>query len=348
MKARKRIYLIVFAVLVYILLLLLLTMIETTSDNSSIHTVFDAFWYSIVTFSTVGYGDKFPVSLLGKIIGFCFIIVSVGFLGIFIGQITSIIQNRSEKRRLGYMGTNFVNHIIIIGWDSFSEDVATQLVNADKNVAVLTDNKDDIEKIYQSFNRDNVFVRFSDINKYENLVDLNVGKSDAIFINQGDDSEKLVSIINIRSIYPNASVIVTLENQKLKDTFVNAGVTYVLSKDEIASKLLASYIFEPAVANFTKDLIASTNSETQYDIQQYKVLHENPFLGRNYGDMFFELKKEFNIVSIGLQKADNLERGLIKVPNDNETIDCGDYVIAIVNGKTEKIMQKIFLTKEGI
>ena len=246
------------------------------------------------------------------------------------------------------MGTDFVDHIIIIGWDSFSEDVAIQLVNADKNVAILTDNKDDIDIIYQSFNHNNVFAKFADINKYENLKDLNIEKSDAIFINQGDDSTKLVSIINIRSIYPSANVIVTLENQKLKDTFVNAGVTYVLSKDEIASKLLASYIFEPAVASFTKDLIASTNNETQYDIQQYKVLHENPYLGRNYGDMFFELKKKFNIVCIGLQKAENFERGLLKVPSDNETLDFGDYVIVIANGATEKIMQKVFSTKEGI
>ncbi len=243
------------------------------------------------------------------------------------------------------MGTDFINHIIIIGWDSFAMDVTTQLINADKKVGIITNNKDDIDTINQYFCPKEVFVCISDINKFKSLDLLNVVRASAIFLNNGNDSDKLVSILSIKKILPAMKFVIVLDNMELKDTFVNAGVTYVLSKNEIASKLLASYIFEPIVADFTKELITSTSSEEGYDIQQYKVNEKNPYKGLSYRDMFFDLKERYNVISVGLSKKDGR---LLKMPNDDEMIEQGDYIVLIANGMSEKIIQKVFNVQEGI
>ncbi len=112
--------------------------------------------------------------------------------------------------------------------------------------------------------------------------------------------------------------------------------------------MLASYIFEPAVADFTQDLISSTDSETEYDIQQYRICDENPFVNAKYGDMFNELKQKYNIISIGLNKTSKNKVSLIKAPVDNEVVEEGDDVIVIANGLTEKIMKNLFKVNEGI
>ncbi len=346
MKNKRKLYFIVFTTtVVYALLLLTLTFAECNTQNSAISSYFDAFWYSIATFSTVGYGDLFPISLIGKIIGFTFILFGVGFLGIVIGHIANLFRKRSEKRRLGLMGTDFINHVIIIGWDAFSADVAKQLVNADRKVAVMTENKNDIDLIYQQFDQKELFVCFSDLSNYSSLKLLNAEKASVAFLNNGGDSDKLISILNIKKLYPDLKFVVILENSELKETFVNAGVTYVLSKNEIASKLLASYIFEPAVADFTQDLLTSTNNELEYDIQQYRVIETNPYKDTSYGNMFFELKEKYNIIAIGLKKGNGQ---LKKVPDNNEKIEQGDDVVVIANGATEKVMQKLFKVYEGI
>ena len=243
------------------------------------------------------------------------------------------------------MGTDFINHVIIIGWDAFSADVAKQLVNADRKVAVMTENKNDIDLIYQQFDQKELFVCFSDLSNYSSLKLLNAEKASVAFLNNGGDSDKLISILNIKKLYPDLKFVVILENSELKETFVNAGVTYVLSKNEIASKLLASYIFEPAVADFTQDLLTSTNNELEYDIQQYRVIETNPYKDTSYGNMFFELKEKYNIIAIGLKKGNGQ---LKKVPDNNEKIEQGDDVVVIANGATEKVMQKLFKVYEGI
>ena len=178
---------------------------------------------------------------------------------------------------------------------------------------------------------------------------LNAEKANVIFINSGSDSDKLITILNIKKIYTDIEFVVILENSELKDTFVSAGVTYVLSKNEIASKLVASYIFEPAVADFTKDLITSTSNEQEneqeYDIQQYRITNQNPYLGAKYGTLFSELKSKYNIIAIGLNKGRT--KGLLKAPSDDERIEENDDVIVIANGANEKYMRDTFLVCEG-
>jgi voltage-gated potassium channel len=51
---------------------------ESASTQANIHTGIDALWWNIVTLSTVGYGDKYPVTTAGRVIGVIVIIVGVG------------------------------------------------------------------------------------------------------------------------------------------------------------------------------------------------------------------------------------------------------------------------------
>ena len=101
----------------------------------------DALWYSLSAFLAISYGDIIVLSFWGKLVGLSFILFGICFLGIIIGKVTNVIAEKLEKRKLGYMGTHFKKHIIIIGWDAFSEEVAVQLLNADRHVAILTEIK---------------------------------------------------------------------------------------------------------------------------------------------------------------------------------------------------------------
>ena len=71
MKERKKIYLCLIAIIIllYIGLLAILYYSESTDSNAMIRTFGDAFWYSIVTMTTVGYGDLIPVTPLGQLWG---------------------------------------------------------------------------------------------------------------------------------------------------------------------------------------------------------------------------------------------------------------------------------------
>jgi voltage-gated potassium channel len=68
-----------------------------TSPQSNIKNAGDALWWGIVTITTVGYGDKFPVTVGGRIVGVVLMITGVGLFGTFTAYVASWFFNRDKQ-----------------------------------------------------------------------------------------------------------------------------------------------------------------------------------------------------------------------------------------------------------
>jgi len=64
--------------------------IEEDAEGANITSASDALWYTIVTISTVGYGDQYPVTNLGRLCAVVIIIVGVGIFGTFTGYLATV------------------------------------------------------------------------------------------------------------------------------------------------------------------------------------------------------------------------------------------------------------------
>ena len=71
--------------------------IEQNAPGANITTASDALWYVIVTISTVGYGDRYPVTNEGRIIGSLIIVVGVGIFGTFTGYLANLFLAPSKS-----------------------------------------------------------------------------------------------------------------------------------------------------------------------------------------------------------------------------------------------------------
>jgi voltage-gated potassium channel Kch len=72
--------------------------IEQDAPGANITTASDALWYNIVTISTVGYGDRYPVTNKGRVVGSLIIIVGVGIFGTFTGYLANLFLAPSKKK----------------------------------------------------------------------------------------------------------------------------------------------------------------------------------------------------------------------------------------------------------
>jgi voltage-gated potassium channel len=86
----------VIAILMIIFSSIAILQVET-DPNSNIKNAEDAIWWSFVTITTVGYGDKFPVTTEGRIIAAFLMTVGVGLFGTFTGFVASWFMGTNNK-----------------------------------------------------------------------------------------------------------------------------------------------------------------------------------------------------------------------------------------------------------
>lgn len=84
--------LIVFSILIYYA--------ENNSGQKTFNSIPSSFWWTIITFTSVGYGDAYPVTTIGKIIASLAAILGLCFNGLFIGIIGSAFMETIEHRKI--------------------------------------------------------------------------------------------------------------------------------------------------------------------------------------------------------------------------------------------------------
>ncbi len=314
---------------------------------SQIKAYDDALWYALVTVTTVGYGDMYPYSPGGRILAVVLLFCSVGLIGYILGKVTNTVFIHKEQKKMGNFGTDFKHHVVIIGWDDSSKQIVRSIVNERRTVAVITPHKHHIDEIYQEFTNMYVFVLYSNLTNYTYFSKANISQASVVVMCSLNDTEKLITSINLKAQYPEPRYVVTIDDQTLFDTFKNAGVESIICKNSIASHLTASYVFEPAVAAYSIELLGSSPNIDTPDIEQYIVKPENELCSKTYGEAFSLLKQQFNTILIGIHKRIDGKYTVRKLPKDDVLIEESDYLIIITSRNQSKKLDSFFGIHQG-
>jgi len=328
----------------------LLVYFEKQSGETQITNQWDGIWYAFITLTSVGYGDFVPSTINGKILGLVFALGSIVISTLIFSTVTTYRIRLKEERKMGYQGCKFVGHTVILGWDSFARSVADQLVSVGDEVAIILDDKKEIDLILEHYSHKPklIYTLYSEFDNFEMIKKSNIEDAKMVFVNGKTDTDKLVHVLTLKGEYPELNYIVTLDNSNLRETFHNAGVTYPISKLEISSKLLASYIFEPDVAAFGEELMSYAATDDDFDIKQFYIKELHEYADKSYNEVFFDLKSRFNTILIGLSRTEkDGSKTLIKNPEQDLLIQKKDYVIIITKGKQEQRLEDFFDVREG-
>jgi voltage-gated potassium channel len=308
-----------------ILLLLLFGAVLLTYLEPNM-TFLNAIWLSIVTLTTVGYGDITPTTVAGKVVGVFIMVFGIGTLGMFTARIASIFVENKLREDRGMNSFDFKNHIIICTWNPGLIEIVNEL-RADPrcgNTPIVliaeTENK--------PIDDDNLYFLKGPINE-ENLKRANLAHAHTVIIlgdeslGQGlQDAKSVLATLTVESINPDVYTIVELVNEENIRHCQRAQADEIIVASEFNYKLMSRAALDHGISKVVSDLLSS-----RYGDEIHKVPVPPELSGKQFLEIFTEMKKNQNSIALAVQKI-NYEEIYANPPNDH-IVNAGDFLFVI-------------------
>lgn len=274
-------------------------------QNEHFQTFLDGFWWSIVTLTTVGYGDKFPITFGGRILAVVIMLLGLSFFALVTGFVSSFIIQRYRKEE--YTGMDLIGvteHVIICGWNSNATTVVEELVSLYKDE--LTHFVIIAEEQPEFVFTENVHFVKGDFTKKEILNRAQIESATSVIVladstaersEQDIDARTVLASLAIEKIKPEIYTCVEILSPENKEHVVNAGVDEYIISANYTGNLLAHSVKNPGITKVYNELLRSTEGN-----QIYKVPASGNLIGRLFRDCAIELLQTEKGILIGLER----------------------------------------------
>jgi len=244
---RHSVLVVVLALIALILLGAFAVYLFERHSNPEITRYGDALWLTVVTMATVGYGDKVPVTVGGKIIAMLAMMFGIGILGAFISQKATQRFNRSRRRMRGLdikvRGHDF---LLIGGWNSRAPFVLSrlkQMLAEDWGGIVLL-----CEAEEKPVDDDSILFVHGSPAREEDLKRVKIERARAVILlaeqngvadGEETDARTVLATLAIRSLNPQARITAEASQPTNVQHLKLAGASEVINTDLLLGEILA-------------------------------------------------------------------------------------------------------------
>lgn len=108
---------------------------EAGVEGSNIKSFGDSLWWGVVTFLTVGYGDRYPITTIGRILGILLMFGGVLVISLMTARISTVFFEAALKKRRGIVETDLLkDHFIICGWTEDMEELLFHILDFNQHL----------------------------------------------------------------------------------------------------------------------------------------------------------------------------------------------------------------------
>lgn len=286
----------------------------------------DAFWWSIVTMTTVGYGDYFPESMGGRFL-ICVptMLLGIGLLGYLLSVFSSAVLETRMKTLRGLLPVELKNHAIICRWAGLGptlklvDEIRSDPATATIPVVLIDPQLDELPAELAAAG-----VRFIRGEPSRELVLKKACFRAARFaIVQADashpessDHRNLTVALTFERLHPEVRTIVHVRDPENVPFFERANVDAIICTEALSSQLIAQEMKDPGLNAVLAELTTNAHGKQWFIVEAPAVPD------------FAAVKARFaDSVVIGLLRGD---RNLL-APADNTPIEAGDRVALIAS-----------------
>ena len=286
----------------------------------------DALWWSVVTLTTVGFGDISPVSFGGRLIGVVLMFFGIGVLGMFTATVAGVFVEQRMRKDRGMESCKFEKHIILCGWNGRMREILADLRadarSADEGIALVADI--DAKPVPDDHLH---FVR-GDVTE-ENLKRAGIDAAATVVI-VGDrsldysarDAKTVLATLTVKSLNSEVYSIVELATEANVRHCQQARADEIVVGAELCSRVMSTAAHDHGISTVLRELLSAS-------VGQDLVTEPVPpaLAGRPFFDVFSALKREHDKIAVAIQRQGN---GTIETnPGADAVVAAADRLVVI-------------------
>ena len=284
----------------------------------------DALYMTVITISTVGFGEVGTTSNLSEIFSIFMIFLGVGIVGyafttvvaMFVeGKVSDLWKGSKMDKKIAALN----NHYIICGSGELAEVIIKKFINEKLDFVVISDRREDLE----DFSHHDILVVEGQSTEESVLEHAGIERAKGLIATLDSEVDNIVTVLTARNLNKNIYIISNALTKSGSEKLLKVGADKTLSAVEISGERMASLMIKPNIISFLD--VVTKIGDVELDLEEVLIKRGSYLENKNLIEA--QIPKKTGLIVLAIKKIEDGK--MIFNPPIDYTFKIGDVLIVL-------------------
>jgi voltage-gated potassium channel len=261
----------------------------------------DALYMTIITLSTVGFGEVKELSTAGRLFTVGLIVAGAGLFAYLLSRVARFLVSDEwrinwERERERKMLAKLTNHVIVCGFGRVGREVAHELQAEKLPFVVIDKDPDKITRIQDA----GYLALYGNAANEIYLKEAGIAHARGLVAAVNSDAENVFITLTARGLRPDLAIVARANYEDSEDKLLRAGATRVLFPYRMSGRRMVTMMVRPHVADFLDEVTHA--GEQELLVEQVWLAPTSPLAGQTLREI--DLRSRLDITVLACRTAD--------------------------------------------
>ncbi|HAP44637.1 MAG: hypothetical protein A2087_13150 [Spirochaetes bacterium GWD1_61_31] len=294
-------------------------------------SLFESFYMTVITISTVGFSELRPFSSAGRVVTIITICTGTATMAYTLGNVISMfvegeLSRRFGRQRMQHTIAHLKDHYIICGYGRIGRLICRELQANGVKFVVLDNDQSLVPELVSA----GYLFLSMDATVDESLHEAGIMRARGVVTTVQSDADNVYIVLAAKDIRPDLFILSRAADEKSEKKLLTAGASRVLMPYQIGGKRMAEVLIRPAVVDFMD--IAMMDNKLGLMMEEARIHENSPLSGKNLVES--GLRRDYGIIIVAIRHHNG---EMVFNPQPVERLTTGDTLVVL--GKKEDIVR---------
>jgi len=286
-------------------------------------SLLDAVFMTVITLTTVGYGEVRPLDEAGRLFTIVLIMLGAGFVAYNLAYFTQLLLDGNllelyRRRRVRKKLEQLNGHYIICGYGQMGQILARELTKHEVPVVVIENDENALIRLQEK----TILHLAGDATEEENLMTAGVVRARGLVSVVAKDTDNVFIVLTARDLNKDLFICVRASSPGTEKRLIKAGANRVVSPYASSALRIAHQILRPTVTDFLE--LALSGEGMELSMEELQLPAGADLVGKEL--MHSGIRSEYDLIIVAIKRSDGK---MVYNPSPKELLRAGDTLVAI-------------------